>query len=163
MTMTLLTFVAVFVLVATTGLLVFYRETLVARLASVVAPSTPDRRRWWQLLDMKPQHAVENIVAPFERVLPRSPEEVTVLQKRLIRAGFRQANHVNIFYGTKVLSPLFFCTLAIVTGAYTMGPFFIFALAGGLGFLVPDFVLGHLISRRQMNIQLGLPEAWTCW
>jgi tight adherence protein C len=158
MTIVFVTFSLVFLLVLITGLLVFYRENLVARLANVVAPPNLDRR-WWQLLAVKPQSAVENLISPFERVLPRSPEEVSVVQKRLIRAGFRQPNHVNIFYGMKVLTPLILCVLVTVTSAYRYGAFFAYALAGGLGFLLPDFVLGNLISRRQLSIQLGLPEA----
>ena len=158
MAITLITFTVVFLLVATVGLLVFYRETVFARLASVVAPQT-SQRQWWRFLDVKPRSAVENIISPFERVLPRSPEEVSVVQKRLIRAGFRQTNHVNIFYGSKVLAPLTLCAAVTVTGLYDFGPFFIYGTALGLGFLLPDFVLGHLMSRRQLNIQLGLPEA----
>jgi tight adherence protein C len=159
MATTLITFVAVFLLIASTLLLVFYREALVSRLANVVAPHSQQTRRWWQVLDLKPQNAVENIITPFERVLPRSPEEVSVVQKRLIRAGFRRQDAVNIFYGTKVLVPVTLCILVTITGLYRMGPFFVYACAAGLGFLVPDFVLGNLISRRQMNIQIGLPEA----
>src|ERR1051325_5399921 len=145
MTIVFVTFSVVFLLVLITGLLVFYRENVVARLANVVAPANLDRR-WWQLLAVKPQSAVENLISPFERVLPRSPEEASVVQKRLIRAGFRQANHVNIFYGTKVLTPLILCVLVTVTSAYHYGAFFAYALAAGLGFLLPDFVLGNLIS-----------------
>ena len=158
MAITLITFALVFLLVVSTGLLVFYREALVTRLASVVAPQAQPRR-WWDWGALKPQTAVENIISPFERVLPRSPEEVSVTQKRLIRAGFRQARHVNIFYGCKVLSPFFFCALVTVTQFYHYGALFAYSMAAGLGFLVPDFVLGNLISRRQLNIQLGLPEA----
>jgi tight adherence protein C len=35
----------------------------------------------------------------------------------------------------------------------------VYVAAAGLGFLVPDFWLGKLISARQLNIRLGLPEA----
>ena len=55
---------------------------------------------------------------PFQNVLPRTEKETTVTQKRLIRAGYRQPQHVNIFYAAKVLVPLSLTTLAIVTKAY---------------------------------------------
>jgi tight adherence protein C len=45
-----------------------------------------------------------------------------------------------------------------VTGAYEFGAFFIYALALGMGFLLPDFWLGNRISARQLEIRLGLPE-----
>jgi tight adherence protein C len=35
----------------------------------------------------------------------------------------------------------------------------VYATAIGLGFLVPDFWLSHLVKVRQTNIRLGLPEA----
>jgi tight adherence protein C len=84
---------------------------------------------------------------------------VSVVQKRLIRAGYRRDADVNIFYAAKVLSPLGLTFLATVTGMYTLGPFFIYALTVGLGFLAPDFWLGNRIKNRQRRIRLGLPEA----
>ena len=58
-----------------------------------------------------------------------------------------------------MLVPITLALLATVTGAYEYGPFFVYALALGLGFLVPDFWLGNRISARQLKIRLGLPEA----
>ena len=159
MTLALVTFFSAFLLIASLGLLIFYRETIVARLASVVAPQDTERGVWARLLDVKPKSAVQTIVTPFERVLPRSPEEVSVLQKRLIRAGYRQSRHVNMFYGAKVLVPILLPLLATVTGVYQYGALFVYGIAIGLGFLLPDFWLGNRISSRQLNIQLGLPEA----
>ena len=89
----------------------------------------------------------------------RTAQEVSVVQKRLIRAGYRRDADVNIFYAAKVLSPLALTFLATVTGMYTLGPFFIYALTVGLGFLAPDFWLGNRIKNRQRRIRLGLPEA----
>jgi tight adherence protein C len=66
---------------------------------------------------------------------------------------------VNVFYGAKVVIPIGLTLIATGTGAYTIGPFFIYALCVGLGFLLPDFWLGNRISKRQTNIRLGLPEA----
>jgi len=102
---------------------------------------------------------VESIIQPFQKVLPRSPQESTVIQKRLIRAGYRRDGYVNIFYGAKVLTPLLFVVLVSVTGLYQYGAFFVYALAAALGFLAPDFWLGNRISARQTNIRVGLPEA----
>jgi tight adherence protein C len=41
---------------------------------------------------------------------------------------------------------------------YHFAPFFVFALAGGIGFLGPDFWLGRKISKRQSEIKKGLPD-----
>lgn len=84
---------------------------------------------------------------------------MSVVQKRLLRAGYRKDASVNMFYGAKVLSPLALSLFATITGIYTWGPFFIYSLTAGLGFLAPDFWLGNRVKNRQRKIRRGLPEA----
>ncbi len=80
-------------------------------------------------------------------------------QRRLVLAGYRKDVHVNILYGSKVIIPILLTVLATVTGLYESGAFFVYALALGLGFLIPDYYLGYCISARQFKIKLALPEA----
>ncbi len=156
----LLTFVAVFLLIASGGLLLSYREALMRRLASVASPQTGSSESWLRsLVRMRSAASLAKAVDPFQKVLPRSTAEISVTQRRLLLAGYRKEVHVDIFYGAKVLVPLVLIALVTVTGAYEYGAFFIYALAAGLGFLIPDFWLGHRINVRQFNIQLALPEA----
>jgi tight adherence protein C len=49
--------------------------------------------------------------------------------------------------------------VATFSGSLPLAPLFVYATAIGLGFLLPDFWLSHLIKVRQRNIRLGLPEA----
>jgi tight adherence protein C len=98
------------------------------------------------------------MVENMERVLPKSQAEVSVTQQRLIRAGYRNDSAVKLFYGAKVLVPLTFCLLALASGLAHSNAFFIYALALGVGFLVPDFWLGRRIKLRQKRIRLGLPD-----
>lgn len=157
MTITLLTFAAVFL--AATGLgLLLHRRPEAGRLSEVIASSPgslPQRRNARQ----RAARAVAAWVARLEGVLPRSHEEVSVVRKRLIRAGYRRDSAVQIFYGLKVVTPAALAILATVTGAYHYGPFFVYGIALGLGFLVPDFVLGNRIRNRQLQIEAGLPDA----
>lgn len=159
MELAILAFAAAFLLVASCGLLIFYRNAMLDRLSSVVADRSGKPRRWAGLLKMRDSASVENILAPFENVLPRSAEEVSVIQKRMIRAGYRKPSHVNTFYAAKVMAPVGLAALATATGLYQYGAFFVYALAIGLGFLAPDFWLSNRIANRQLNIRLGLPEA----
>ena len=99
------------------------------------------------------------LIEPFERVLPRSSNEVSVVQKRLVRAGYREKSCVNVFYGAKVLAPILIFLVMTLARAYAETGIFAYVMALGLGFIVPDFWLGHRIKARQTNLRLGLPDA----
>jgi tight adherence protein C len=154
----LFTFAAAFLLLSGIGSLLVYRRSTRRRLARAVAePAVNDF-----LLAApaaRPGAKVARFVERFQRILPRSSAEVSVMQKRLIRAGYREKKYINIFYGAKVLAPLLLCLLAAVTGAYAYGGFFVYIMALGFGFLAPDFWLGNRIKARQTNLRLGLPDA----
>jgi tight adherence protein C len=99
------------------------------------------------------------LVRPFQKVLPRNPADVSSVQRKLVRAGYREQSYVNIFYSSKVLVPAAFCLVATVTQVYAYSPLFVYAVAAGVGFLAPDFWLNNRVSARKMKLQLGLPEA----
>jgi tight adherence protein C len=150
-------FCAVFLLIASGGLLLFYREAMIERISSAISGQAVPKK---SLMDTIQQGGASlgGVVERFERILPRSQAESSVVQQRLIRAGYRTDSAVKIFYGAKVLVPLVLCILALVTGLASQGAFFIYATALGLGFLVPDFWLGRQISKRQKRVRLGLPD-----
>jgi tight adherence protein C len=58
-----------------------------------------------------------------------------------------------------VLVPLLLCLVFTLSGIYALGGVFSYVMALGLGFLLPDFWLGHRIKARQTNLRLGLPDA----
>jgi tight adherence protein C len=158
MGLALFTFLAVFLLIASGGLLLFYREAMRKRLATVVAPEGEQGNVFDRLGRGNAGASVSSLVEPFERVVPRSVEETSIVQTRLMRAGYRKEAHLKMFYASKFLVPLSLCVLVTVTGLYESGPFFFYATALGLGYLLPDFWLGNRISARQMDITCGLPE-----
>jgi tight adherence protein C len=151
------TFVVIFLLVTSGGLLLFYREAMLQRISAVVAP----RRKWGSLFT-----TIEHTGAAFggqvlgrlERALPKSQAEVSIVQQRLIRAGFRKDSAIKNFYGAKVLIPIVLCALVTVSGVAHYSPFVIYASCLGLGFLAPDFWLSKQIAKRQAKIRLGLPD-----
>lgn len=153
------TFAALFLLLASGGALLFYRSDMTRRLGAVLSKGSGAGSILQRLSGAPSRVSVGAWVQPLEKVLPRSPEEVSVVQKRLIRAGDRSDADVQVFYGTKVLVPVLLCLIVTITGAYEYGAFFLYALALGLGFLAPDFWLGHRISARQTQLRLGLPDA----
>jgi tight adherence protein C len=157
MGLALIVFIAAFLLTSSLGALIFYRQTALRRLSQMVAP--PVDAALLRSITPGQGSKIEKLVKPFENVVPRTKDDVLTLQKRLYRAGYREASAVNVFYGFKVLVPATLCILATVTQVYQYNPFFIFAMAGGLGFLAPDFWLSKRMSARQTALRLGLPEA----
>jgi tight adherence protein C len=153
----LISFGAVFLLVASAGLLLFYREAMIQRIGEVVNP----RAKKADLLSSIQQtgSSLGGFVEQLNRILPKSDAEVSVIQKRLIRAGFRKDSAVQIFYAAKILVPLALCIVAVATGLASYSPFFAYAIALGLGFLLPDFWLGRAIKKRQKKIRTALPDA----
>ncbi len=149
-------FFAVFLLIASAGLLVFYRETIQARISAAINPAVKHKSLKTTILDTR--EVLEGVVERFEKVVPRSEAEVSVVQQRLIQAGFRSDEAMKVFYGAKVMVPLFLCLLALVSGIGNQNPFFIYIACIGLGFLAPDFALGRMISTRQAKVRRGLPD-----
>ncbi len=153
----IISFCAVFLLIASGGLLIFYRETIQARIAAAINPPVKHQRSLKTTLQ-DTRTMLGDVVEHFERVVPRSDAEVSVVQTRLISAGLRKDTAVKYFYGAKVIVPIFLCLLALVSGLASESPFFIYIACLGIGFLVPDFWLGKMISNRQKRVRRGLPD-----
>ena len=157
MQLAIFAFLAAFLLMSSLGFLIFYRQTTLRRLSQVV--SRADNNSVLRSLAPAPGSRLEKLVKPFQKLMPRNPADVSTVQKRLGKAGYREQSYVNIFYSSKVLVPGALCLLATVTQVYAYSPLFVYALAAGLGYLAPDFWLNNRISARKMNLTLGLPEA----
>lgn len=152
----ILSFFTVFVLVASMGLLLFYRETMVSRINEVIRPRPKNKNLVETMRESK--FSLSAVVERFEQMLPKSQAEVSVITKRLMIAGYREESAVKVFYGWKVLLPLLLCAVALVTGLGDKSPFVVYLACLGIGFLGPDFWLGKMISRRQHRIRRGLPD-----
>jgi len=157
MPLLILSFLATFGLISSAGLLLFHRDAVAERFSRLVDQRLGPTSRWSRLLHPR-EGAMEQIVRPFQNVLPRNARDVSRIQKRLIRAGQRQESAVNVFYAAKVAAPLFLTVLAIALGAYSLSPMLVL-VATGLGFMLPDFWLSNRIAHRKVAITLGLPEA----
>ena len=156
MTFAILAFVAIFVLVGSVGVLMFYREAALERISQVINP----RRKQKTLAEtfQNTGSSIGNVVKRFENLMPKSDQEVSVIRKRLTLAGYRNENAMKIFYGSKVLTPLLLAAIAAVSGLANLAPFFVYLMALGGGFLAPDFWLGKRITARQKKLTRGLPD-----
>jgi len=149
-------FIIAFLLIGSLGLLIFYRDKIQDRISSALYPRT--NKKTLSSTIEETRHVIGGVVEHFEKVLPRSQQESSVVQQRLVRAGFRGDGVAKMFYGAKVITPLFLVALVLVTGIARFSPFFVYAVALGGGFLAPDFWLGRKISNRQSAIRRGLPD-----
>jgi len=153
----ILAFVAVFVLVGSVLVLMFYREAALDRISQVINPQRKQKTTLTETFQ-NTGSSIGNVVKRFENLMPKSENEVSVIKKRLMLAGYRNENAIKIFYGSKVLLPLLLALIAMVTGLANLGPFFVYLLALGGGFLAPDFWLGKKIKKRQKKLTRGLPD-----
>ena len=155
MTIAILAFVCAFLLVGSAGLLLFYRQSMVKRISTVVAQT--QRATLAQTLRTTGT-SIGSMVKQFERVVPKSAAETSVVQQRLIRAGFRKDSALSFFYSSKLIVPLALCAVVFFTGVGKGNPLFLYVAAVGLGYLLPDFWLGRKIKSRQGEVRLALPD-----
>jgi tight adherence protein C len=151
------TFVVIFVLISTAGLLLFYREAMVQRLSGLLTPGQK-KASVLDILQRRGTSLGQNMIGQLERLVPRSQSELSVVEQRLVRAGYRNESAVKFFYGAKILAPLVFFVIAATSGLAHFGGFITYVLALALGFLAPDFWLGRQIASRQAKIRRGLPD-----
>src|ERR1035438_6369206 len=152
----IISFGAVFLLIASGGLLLFYREAMAQRISEVINPQAKKKTLLGTIQESG--ISIGGVMEHFDRVLPKSQAEVSVVLQRLNRAGYRNESAIKVFYGSKLIVPLLLCALALVSGVANLAPFFVYATCLGLGFLGPDFWLGRKIKKRQLKIRLGLPD-----
>src|SRR5215470_6429385 len=97
-------------------------------------------------------------------MVPQSPKDVTVMQRRLIRAGIRTPNALTILYGAKAVMAVLLPLIAILIisrmeGDATSNQFPAVAASAGLGFFGPNEYVNMRVRRRQKQIRRGLPNA----
>ena len=130
-----------------------------ARLA-VTRASAPGQER------NVPQQLAHKVASIGERMPIIDAAERGKLAMRLASAGFREPRAVSILAGLKIV-----CGACVALGAIVLVPhlpriggYFVMRLlamaaAFVVGMMVPEFVLGYLIKRRQRAISVALPDA----
>lgn len=101
----------------------------------------------------------EQIIRPLGEIIPRSPDEMSRQERRLVKAGFRRKDAAVLFYGVKLALAILFLVIFTAAGYPTQNVFLHVVVAVLFGAVLPDFWLGRRISKRKENIQLGIPDA----
>ncbi len=156
MTFVILAFLAVFLLIGSGGLLLFYREAMLQRISEAINPRPKEKSITSVVQQAK--SSIGNLMESVENLMPKTKQEVSIIRQRLTHAGHRNESAMKIFYGSKVVTPILLAAIAFVTGLAHFGPFTVYLLALGGGFLAPDFWLGKMIAKRQKKINRGLPD-----
>jgi len=102
--------------------------------------------------------SVDPALARLSRLMPRSPAEMSKLQKRLTRAGYPRAGAAVVFAIVEIALPVVLALLVLVLVGLSEG--FVLALcAGAFGYVVPGFWVSRRTTARQKAILNGLPDA----
>ena len=110
-----------------------------------------------------PSLAFHELVKKFGNLVPAAPKESAVMQRRLMRAGFRKPGALKALYGSKVilaaLLPL--AGLAVTAGsrADPNNKVMFIAVCVAAGFFGPNEYVRMAAKRRQKRIRKGLPNA----
>ncbi|MGB4784558.1 MAG: type II secretion system F family protein [Candidatus Acidiferrum sp.] len=148
--------ISVFLIAAVLIMMLSGKESIDARLMEISAPPPPISPAIVEAPTSGLARAAAGITSvfkPIRSVVSGSDEDMSY---KLTLAGFRKAEHIEIFTATKMLLPV----LAIVGGSFFGNNMMAAILVGVvLGFMAPDVVLTNLISRRQESIRRALPDA----
>ncbi len=110
-----------------------------------------------------PSLLFREIAQKLGTLLPASPRDVGLIQRRLIRAGIRDPNALKILYGTKILFGILAPVAAAAAVAGSEGDpankFLLVAAAAAAGFFGPNEYVRLRARRRQRAIRRGLPNA----
>jgi tight adherence protein C len=134
----------------------------------VLARNSPERRRIRAIaqpagasriaVDDRLVEAPDPILAKLSRLLPKSPKEMSQLQRTLTRAGYPAGRALVIYSVGEVVLPLvlFFGTVTVLGFSAGLVPALVL---GVVGYLAPSFWLAHKTAERQKAIRNALPDA----
>jgi len=110
-----------------------------------------------------PSLAFHELLQKIGDAIPASPADANVVQKRLIRAGFRNPSALKILYGSKValavLLPVLMTAVVSGSAAPAENKFMAVLAAAAAGFFGPNEYVKMAAKRRQKRIRRGLPNA----
>ncbi len=133
--------------------------------AATVAPSSVLGSRLREIGWQRPKaqakpamrERMQQALDPLSRALPVSPTNVSKTRVWLIQAGYRDAQHVTIYRGLRVLFAAFgFLSVFLFAGFDSL--LLLFGMTA-FGFFIPRFLLKKKMQERQRRIRIGLPDA----
>ena len=133
-----------------------------------LAHNAPERRRLRSLSHVSGQtqgssvgklteDEPDPVLARLSRLMPKSPKEMSRVQRRLARAGYPRAAAAVYFSLAQIVLPLLLGGAVLVVFGPAAWMYAI--LAAVVGYLIPGLYIGRLTAHRQKAIQNGLADA----
>jgi tight adherence protein C len=101
------------------------------------------------------------LLGPLGRLAERKEGRVyESVRKRLIEAGFRQPTALSVYMGSRVVASGGLAVLVIILSwsLARIPPVALIGIAAAVGYVLPGIIVDRLRSRRQAQIQRGLPD-----
>jgi tight adherence protein C len=127
---------------------------VVERVRSVRKPVKNTVKDWMAYLK-----SVESIFRPLGEFIPRSSEEMSRQESRLMQAGIRRKDGVVLFHGTQFAMALLFVSITLSFLPISRFTIVWLLVSIFMGAAVPDIWLSRTIDGRKERIQLAIPDA----
>lgn len=98
-------------------------------------------------------------VQRMAKFIPKSPKEMSRVQRRLALAGYHGMTPALLFTATEFLLPVVLGGAALLFGPAGVARLIVAAFCAAVGYMIPGFVLQRQIGQRKKIIQNGLPDA----
>jgi len=152
-----LVFLTVAVAVAAAGLRMWVRPK--EAIERVTGMETLAQER----IPVHPSLVFHDLIKRLGNLVPASPKDVSVMQKRLIRAGIKGTNALRILYGAKILFgvslPVLMSFAVASSEADSTNKIAAILAAAAAGFFGPNEYVKIRSQRRQKAVQRGLANA----
>src|SRR4051812_46887938 len=116
-----------------------------------------------QAMPAHPSLAFHDLIKRIGNFVPQSPKDVTVMRRRLIRAGIRNENALKILYGAKaalgIALPLVVGSMVVGSSTDSGNKIAALLAAMGVGFFGPNEYVRKLATKRQHEISRGLANS----
>jgi tight adherence protein C len=98
------------------------------------------------------------LIKRLQKIVPKSPKDMSRLRRRLTTAGIRSASAAPIFAASEPLLFVVFGLLVLSVRGVSHGGWMFGLFGAAIGYLLPGLWLARRTAQRQRLIQNGLPD-----
>jgi tight adherence protein C len=102
--------------------------------------------------------SLDPVLVRLSKLLPKSPKDMSRLQRKLTQAGLPHRSAVVYFAIAEVALPVLLAVPVLMMFGIRSGMLLALCMAA-LGYVLPSFYIGRRTTKRQKKIRNGLPDA----